>query len=236
MSPHAAGCLVCGRRLAYRTATEPMACALCGETRPGTARCTSGHFACDACHGGSAKDAIERLCRATESRDPVEIALQAMRHPAVKVHGPEHHFLVPAALLAAWCNARGEQDQKAARLAETRQRSDPVAGGFCGIQGACGAGIGAGIFVSVVTGATPLTGESRGLANQATAQALDLISRTGGARCCKRDGWLALLAAVRFARTRLGVSLEGVGPSCEFGDRNPECLADDCPFHREARR
>jgi hypothetical protein len=63
-----------------------------------------------------------------------------------------------------------------------------------------GAGIGAGTFVAIATGATPVKGAARGLSNRMTARALDVVSRTNGARCCKRDAFLAILAAARFAR------------------------------------
>jgi hypothetical protein len=147
------------------------------------------------------------------------------------MHGPEHHFLVPAALVAAYSNVRGETEARGRRVAEVRRRSEPVAGGFCGLQGACGAGIGAGTFVSVVTGATPLTGERRGLANLATSRALTLVAATEGPRCCKRDSWLSLLSAVRFAREHLDTDMPARGPRCTFRDRNRECIARDCPFH-----
>jgi hypothetical protein len=165
----------------------------------------------------------------------VEIALQAMRHPRVKMHGPEHHFLVPAALVTAWTNARGEPGARAALVAEARRRSEPVAGGFCGIQGACGAGIGVGTFVSMATAASPLTGTERGLANLATARALELVARTGGPRCCKRDSFLSLLSGVRFARRHLGVSMGGRGPRCEWSQVNRQCIEQDCPFHPRER-
>ncbi len=228
---HATGCLLCGAALVYSERTEVLRCDLCGTSGPGTARCAEGHFACDACHGADAKDVVERICAATTSCDPVEIALVAMRHPAVKMHGPEHHFLVPAALVAAWSNVRGEEALRASRVAEVRKRSAPVAGGFCGVQGACGAGIGVGTFVSVVTGATPLTGDRRGLANLATAQALQLIAGTGGPRCCKRDSWLSLLAGVRFARERLDTRMPARGPRCGFSEMNQQCIEGECPFH-----
>jgi hypothetical protein len=228
---HATGCLLCGAALVYSERTEVLRCDLCGASQASTARCADGHFACDACHGGTAKDAVERICSSTEERDPIAIAVRAMRHPLVKMHGPEHHFLVPAALVAAWSNARGEPERRAGRVAEVRRRSDPVAGGFCGVQGACGAGIGAGTFVSVATGATPLTGDRRGLANLATARALEAIAATGGARCCKRDSWLSLLTAARFSGERLGVELPVTAPRCEFSASNRQCLQSDCPFH-----
>jgi len=240
MAGFRSGCLVCGSPLRYRAAAEPMTCATCGATVPSTARCAQGHFVCDPCHGGTAKDVIERVCAAAEGTDPLEIARSLMRHPAVKLHGPEHHFLVPAALLAADANARGVPEEKPRLVAEARRRSDPVAGGFCGFQGACGAAIGAGIYVSLATGATPLADEAWGLANGATARALEVLARVGGPRCCKRTTGLVLLAAVKYARERLGVELGGRGAPCEVSDLNGECIRARCPFHprasvREAR-
>jgi hypothetical protein len=208
-----------------------MTCGLCGATAASAARCRSGHFVCDGCHSGSAKDVIERFCLATASTDPLEISRALMRHSSVKMHGPEHHFLVPAAILAAFANARGEPGQKPRLLAEARRRSDPVLGGFCGFQGACGAAIGAGISVSLATGATPLATEPWALANAATARALDVLSRVGGPRCCKRNSWLVLLSTIRFIREHLGVELDGRGGRCGYTTENAECIERRCPFH-----
>lgn len=228
----AAGCLVCGAELVYLAASEPMTCALCGASRASAARCRAGHYACDACHAAPARDVIERTCATTGERDPIALAVRLMQHPSVKMHGPEHHFLVPAVLLATLSNARGEPGERAARVAEARRRSEPVLGSFCGLQGACGAAIGSGTFVAIASGSTPLKGPERGLSNRMTARALDAISRTGGARCCKRDSFLAILAAARFAREHLGVELPARGPACDFSEANRECPGVACPFHR----
>jgi len=226
------GCLVCGADLVYLATSAPMTCALCGATRDSAARCAAGHHACDACHAAPAKDVIERTCAASAERDPIALAVRLMHHPSVKMHGPEHHFLVPAVLLAAYSNARGEPERRAERIAEARRRSEPVAGSFCGIQGACGAGIGTGTFVAIASGATPLKGPERGLSNRMTARALDVIARTDGARCCKRESFLAILAAARFAREHLGVDLPARGPACDWSGTNRECLGEACPFQR----
>jgi len=231
---HAQGCLVCGVELAYAQAATPAACAICGVEEPSTARCGDGHYVCDACHSGSAKEVIERACRGHSGRDPVALATSLMRHPAVKMHGPEHHFLVPATLLATWATGTPAAD-RAGLLAEARRRSDDVVGGSCGFHGACGSGVGVGIFASLATGATPRSGASWGQANRATARALLVIGEVGGPRCCKRTTWLALLSGIRFAREELGVSLEGRGPRCEFHGRNADCLERDCPFYPAAR-
>lgn len=226
------GCLVCGKVLAYGQATRPMACALCGASRPSTVRCQAGHFVCETCHGGEARDVIERVCATTTERDPVALAVRLMQLPALKLHGPEHHFLVPAVLVATWSNATGGEAGRAERVAEARRRSDELSGGACGTQGACGAAVGAGTFVAIATDATPLDGEARGLANRMTARALSLVGETGGSRCCKRDSLLSILAAARFTREHLKVELPAHGVGCEWSGRNRECLGGGCPFNR----
>jgi hypothetical protein len=229
------GCLVCGAALDYRTEPVPVACALCGAPGESPVRCLDGHFVCDTCHAAPARDVIERTCAASDATDPVALATMLMRHPSVKLHGPEHHYLVPAALVTALCNARGDAAAKPRLLAEARRRSDGVAGGSCGFQGACGAGVGVGIFVSLATGATPVRREGWGAANRATGRALTVIGEVGGPRCCKRTTWLSLLTGVRVAREALGVKLGGRGPACGWSEVNAECLAQGCPFH-PARR
>ena len=129
-----------------------MTCARCGAAHGSAARCAAGHFVCDACHAAPAKDVIEQACLASDERDPIALAVRLMRHPSVKMHGPEHHLLVPAVLLTAFWNTRGEPGRKAGAIPEARRRSDPVAGGSCGLHGACGAGLGTGIFVALATG------------------------------------------------------------------------------------
>jgi hypothetical protein len=232
---HASGCVACGEPLAYAAAASPMTCALCGAATSSPVACRAGHFVCDACHAAPAHEVIERACLASTSSDPVAIATALMRHPALKLHGPEHHFLVPAALLAALANARREPSVKPRLLAEARRRSGAVPGGMCGYQGACGAAVGVGIFVSIATGATPLAREAWGAANLATGRALAVVGALGGPRCCKRTTWMALLSGIRTARAVLGVRLEGRGPPCEHSGRNAECLGEPCPFH-PARR
>ena len=71
-------------------------------------------------------------------------------------------MLVGSALLAAYKNAGGELDLDAA-LEEMRNRGAQVPGGICGLWGTCGAAVSTGIFVSLITGASPLSGKEWGL-------------------------------------------------------------------------
>ena len=149
--------------------------------------------------------------------------------PFCHMHGPEHHVLVGATLLTAYQNAGGRLDLESA-LREMYSRGKAVPGGACGFWGACGAGISAGQFLAIATASTPLAEEPWGLSNQMTALALDRIGKVGGPRCCKRDAWLAVLAAVDFVREHLGVEMGRSVPVCTYSARNGQCIGRRCPF------
>ena len=77
-----------------------------------------------------------------------------------------------------------------------QNRGKSVPGGVCGFWGACGAGISAGMFISIISGSTPLANEPFGLSNRMTAKSLYAIGEVGGPRCCKRDSYLSVLQAI----------------------------------------
>ena len=84
----------------------------------------------------------------------------------------------------------------------------------------------------MAAGATPLAGESWGLANRATAAALQAIGDIGGPRCCKRDSFTAILQAADLCRRELGVDMEiPERVVCGFFPQNRECLGRRCPYH-----
>ncbi len=226
------GCLICGEALIYAERSMPRTCFYCGVAEDTTVACTKSHYVCDRCHSGSANDLIQRYCSATESTAPVGMALTLMQSAQVKMHGPEHHFLVPAVLLAAYMNRLGTTPGERAKKIETaRRRAEDVKGGSCGFCGNCGAAVGTGIFVSVLTGASPLSKAEWRLSNLMTAESLLAIANHGGPRCCKRDTFLALRAAVSFARRELQIELDDEQPVvCEFSPLNKECTKGECPF------
>ena len=232
MGDHRTGCMVCGKPLRYLESPEEHECAYCHRVQPASAVCEDGHFVCDRCHSLGAEDAIEQYCtRATET-DPVRMAITLMQHPVVNMHGPEHHFLVPAVLLAAYCTVTGTPDKKAQMIATARDRSGTIRGGACGFMGDCGAAVGVGIFVSLVTGATPLSHREWQQANLAVAKSLETIALHGGPRCCKRNTFLAIQGAVAFVQEPLGVTIPlDRNVSCRFYAMNRECRTTDCPFY-----
>ena len=221
-------CLICKAPLTYLEQDEMMECAVCRKKELSKTRCIHGHYVCSDCHT-QGMDSIFGLCMDETSADPLEILEKMMAMPFCHMHGPEHHVMVGAALLTAYRNAGGKLDLEKA-LKEMYSRGKAVPGGACGFWGACGAGISAGQFVSIATGSTPLAAEPWGLSNQMTARALDSIGKNGGPRCCKRDSYLSILAAIDFAREQLGVEMTRTVPVCSHSAQNNQCIGKRCPF------
>ena len=174
-------------------------------------------------------DCLEGLCLRETSKDPAAILNKMMEQPFCHMHGPEHHIMVGMALLTAYKNSGGELELKNA-LVEMNSRGRSVPGGACGFWGACGAGISAGMFISIVTGSTPLGKENFGLSHKMTASALNAIGEIGGPRCCKRDSYLSILQAVDFVKENLGISMERPKIRCSFRSQNNQCIGKRCPF------
>ena len=227
----AAGCLVCGAPLEYLKTQIEMECTYCRRKFMSNARCVNGHFICDSCHEQIGLRVIEDICRHTASRDPVAIMKKIILSPHIYMHGPEHHVLVGSVLLAAYKNSGGELDLDGA-LEEMRNRGAQVPGGICGLWGTCGAAVSTGIFISLITGASPLSGEEWGLCNEMTSRSLAAIAKRGGPRCCKRDSYTAILQAIDFVEEKFGIRMERPGKIvCGLYGRNQQCLKEKCPYN-----
>ena len=223
-------CLICKAPLEYLEKDELMECAICHKKENSKTRCVHGHYVCNECHTAG-MDSIIGLCLEETSRDPVAIIEKMMAMPFCHMHGPEHHVMVGAALLVAYKNAGGDIDLHSA-LIEMMNRGKSVPGGACGFWGACGAGISSGMFVSVISGSTPLTEEPFGLSNKMTAAALSAIGEVGGPRCCKRDSYLSILSAIDFVKDNFGVEMEKREVVCSHSAQNNQCIGIRCPFNK----
>lgn len=191
-----------------------------------------GMAVCSNCRAKSIKDVIYDCCLASHSAAPIEMATHLMKFPGFKMHCPEHHFLVPAVLLSAYSNCAKEKDRLERWLMAASQRSEKVPGAFCGTHGSCGAAVGTGMFISIITGATPYKTEEWKLANSMTGRSLLKMAAYGGPRCCKRVSFVAIQEACAFLSESFNVSLsvpEKIG--CTFHPENQECLKNDCPFY-----
>ena len=241
------GCVVGGNELVYFEFNKRLTCFFCGNEFLANVSCTDGHYVCDNCHQDSGMDLIESFCKITSLTDPLEMAIKMMEHPGIHLHGPEHHFLPAAVLITAYYKARGETDlparfasggsadkagkiEKALQIA--KQRCEIIPGGMCGTHGSCGAALSAGVFISIITGATPLAKKEWGLTNKMTSLALSRIAESGGPRCCKRVTYQSILEAIKFIKENFYVDIICSNISgCRFYKFNKECLFKNCEFY-----
>ena len=223
-------CLICKAPLEYLEADTLMECALCHNKEYSKTRCINGHYVCDECHTKGIDTMIE-ICLNEASTNPIIIIEKLMNLNFCHMHGPEHHIMVGSALLTAYKNAGGDLDLGSALL-EMQNRGRKIPGGVCGFWGACGAGISSGMFISIVTKSTPLSNRGWGLSNQMTSYSLQKIGELAGPRCCKRNSYLAVLAAIKFVKENLDIEMQSSEIICERSSMNNQCIKKRCPFSK----
>ncbi|MEN8198941.1 MAG: DUF5714 domain-containing protein [Thermodesulfobacteriota bacterium] len=231
----AEGCMVCGAELHYFTESREMSCSYCGTVFSANGCCEEEHFVCDSCHQENGIEVIKAICSASEETDLIKLLQLIRSHPAIPMHGPEHHAMIPGVILACFRNSGGELKKEAILTGISRGADIP--GGVCGFWGACGAAVGAGIAVSTILGATPLTPSPRQTAQGFSAKILSIISQYRGGRCCQRETWLSLTETAKLSMDTLGIPLKAEGViHCEQYRTNRECIRKQCPLWESRAR
>ncbi|BCR05510.1 hypothetical protein DESUT3_25790 [Desulfuromonas versatilis] len=221
--------MVCGADLIYAQEAKAVSCQYCGQAGTSLICCPDGHYVCDSCHGAGSLAVLEKLAGRVRGAAPEQILEELLQLPALPMHGPEHHPMVALALLLAVAKAGRHIPDNA--VAEALRRGMQVPGGACGYLGGCGAGISLGVAVSLLTGATPLKGKERALANRASALGL-IAAGDGEARCCKRALRNAVREGRRFLGEELGIDLPAATGRaiCRDVARNRECAMTRCSY------
>lgn len=167
--------------------------------------------------------------------DAIQILIHLMDEDYISMHNPFHHFIVPASLLTATCMVAGSTEEELRTLLHKAYcRAEYIKGGFCGEYGACGAGVGAGIYMSVYTDTTPMSEESWQWCNEITGLSLQAISGIPGPRCCKRTGFLAVRSAIPYIEKKLHLALQQPEQIvCKYYSNNRECKKQQCLFYQE---
>ena len=228
---HNKGCIICGKDLEYYDMNIELNCNVCAKKFNSNVKCIDGHFICDNCHRSDALEYIENYCMNSLEADPAKIAVEIMKNPKIKMHGPEHHFLVPAVLLSAYYNTQEKHETIMEKLIIAKERSLNILGGFCGFYGNCGAGVGTGIFMSIINNTTPLSKYEWKLCNLMTAKSLENIGNCEGPRCCKRDTFIAIETTIDFLEKYSKVVLKKSIIKCIFHGMNNECKKNDCRYY-----
>jgi 7,8-dihydro-6-hydroxymethylpterin dimethyltransferase len=223
------GCMKCGSPLVYTTGETKCTCIFCKTESKTNVRCEQGHHVCDACHSKEALPVIEHLCLSTRKTDMIELFEEIRRHPAIPVHGPEHHIMVPGIILATYRNLGGNMSMET--VAAGISRGATVPGGYCGFMGICGAAVGVGIAFSLILEANPIKPVERKIVQSVTAAVLADIAVHEAARCCQRDAWIALKKAAVLSETVLPIPLKADNDLvCSQQGKIKECIRQDCPL------
>ncbi len=222
-------CMVCGEPLDYREQGEAVCCIHCGQQSTSAIVCPAGHYVCDACHSDFPLARLAVMARQVAGCAPEDILEELIALPDLPMHGPEHHAMAGLALLLA-CEKTGT-DLPESFIEETIRRCLQIPGGTCGYHGACGGAVSLGVSVSLLTGATPVTGLARSMAHRATALAL-LNCADDEARCCKRALRKTVSAGREFFAKELGIEFPRpiAHQFCVDIPRNRECVRQHCPY------
>lgn len=220
-------CSICGAELIERE-TEAI-CTFCGRLTPAEYICPQGHHICEECQLAPMPQVVEWVCENTTEKDPSHIVNLIMKHPAMLMHSAQHHFIVAPVILAALANA-GEFTLHKGRIRAALRRSSDIPFATCGTRGECGACIGLGAAVSILTKATYLKDRERSLALQASGEALLAVAEAGGARCCKQSVYLTLETAAAFLKRELHLELP-LKINCDFSSLNQECKRERCRYY-----
>ncbi|MHB1336127.1 MAG: DUF5714 domain-containing protein [Candidatus Humimicrobiaceae bacterium] len=221
------GCIICGQELSYSKDLPTIEnCSICGQQYETYVRCINGHYVCDKCHSLDIMEKLEKLLCDSSEKNPVVLTEQIFELPELNMHGPEYHSIVPAVLITAYQNLIGLKD--ILKINEAIKRGKDIKGGSCGFLGTCGAGVGAGIGLSIIEGVTPMSGDKRGAAIKTVGNALFEISKHGGPRCCKRETITSIESFMK--ETDYFKSLQKTEYSCRQYMNNKDCIADSCPY------
>ena len=230
------GCMICHDNMIFLNTPEDSECFYCHETFGIQIKCANGHYICDKCHNMTANDLISTHCVKSNLENPFELAVNLMKNPKIKMHGPEHHFLVPAVLLAAFYNKKKAYEEKENKINQARKKAEKIPDDICCSHGNCRTAIGSGIFIGLITDTTPLSKSTyeKKLSNLITSKSLYYIANYKGPPCCKRNSFLAIQEAVTILNEVFGMTMQLIRDmQCEFSDINDMCGKNECLFYKK---
>jgi len=221
-------CVICGKLM--KSTNESAVCTYCKKEEKADYVCPNGHYICEECRLASPEELILKTCKVTTEPNPMSLAILLMKHPAIPMHGPEHHYIVGCSILSALRNSK-KFEIKNSDLEGFLRRVKKFPYGSCGLLGVCGAAGGAGTAISIATKATMMSNEERSLAMKVTAEALKEIAKIGGPRCCKASTFKAIETTIKILNEFFKISIPIHNPNpCEFSRKNPDCLGKKCPY------
>jgi hypothetical protein len=220
-------CMICNEELVYADLKEHT-CSICKNNFSSQVTCKNGHYVCDKCHINDPVEYLEQYIQLSNKKDPIDMLSEVMNHNSFKMHGPEHHYLIPAIFLTAIKNSGYETPDNYWQLVLSRCSQLP--GGTCGYWGACSCAIGTGVTISILTNSNPLNKTNYGKLHLTSADAINEIGLVGGPRCCKRNTLISAFSLLKNLSTNFNITLDHTKFICSFLNNNKECIGNKCEF------
>lgn len=168
-----------------------------------------------------------------EDKDPLVILTNMMKKDFISMHGVEHHYLDGASFLVALKN-NGLNINLEEYLEKFATRSIKIPGGICGYWGICGAVASYSALFSLIEDTNPLSNNEAYKDHMTfTSYVLDIMSKIGGPRCCKRSAYIGLTAAIKYANSHYNVNLPFSDIKCSYSSINNTCIKEQCPFYQK---
>ena len=153
-----------------------------------------------------------------------------MNKDFINIHGPEHHFLDGASFLVALHN-NGLNINLEEALDKLKERTIKMPWEMCGFWGICGSVASLGACLSIIDETGPLSNDvSYSKHMDFTSKLINKMSKIGGPHCCKRNAFLALIAAIDYAKENYNINIHIDKFKCIYSPLNIECLHEKCPF------
>ena len=229
-------CEICGDNLIAAEKGESLPatkCVFCKKEFDVLITCPNGHYICDQCHAESGNKAMLDFCTSTSETNPFIIADTVLNHPLFNMYGPEHHTIVPLALLTMIKNLKLKNQEGGLitdlDLFKALKRSSKIPGGWCGFYGSCGAAIGAGVAIAVFTNSNPSKAKPRSSANQTVSKGLSRIA-DGLEHCCKRSVKIAIDEGIQMITEITEKEFNFSVDNCHFSALNQRCEGNKCPY------
>lgn len=221
------GCPLCEKP--WQEVEGVIPCGFCGTEEKGEFRCGNGHYVCEDCRTGDPREVVIRICERSTTTNPLALWELVTSHGAFRGHGPQFHFvLVP--ILATVLRNRGLQGLSQEQIRKAVDRLSEIPALSCAETGICGTAATAGVIVSLITGATPVSNLERRMALSATAKALLEIAFHHGGRCCRQSSLATLESIWVFLRIELKLPLEPIEVVCRRSAQTPNCK-QECVYH-----
>jgi hypothetical protein len=228
-------CIICGDELESLDREIETHCDFCGKLAKANTGCKSSHIICEDCLNMPVNSYIKKLCLNYNDNDPIALAVEIMNSPLVKMHGSEHHFIVPAVMLTCTYKFMKSANDLSILLDNAEDLAMHTISIDCQYDCKyCGAANGSAIFLNLFMDSDSSDDQILSLDKSLVSRCLNRISQYDLPRCCKRDTYFSIDETIVFLKEKFEIELPKSEAKCIFSLRNKSCGREICMFYNIA--